>query len=63
MRSELYEEDQNVNIMLQSGIMTGDEKVKKLEDSTWVHKAPVKEAEFDLEHARETFMEAKKSFV
>lgn len=29
----------------------------------WVHKAPTKEPEFDLERARETFMEAKKSFI
>ncbi len=28
-----------------------------------VHKALTKEAEFDLERARETFMEAKKSFT
>ena len=43
--------------------MTGDEKGKKPKDSTWVHKAPTKEAEFDLEHTKENFMEAKKSFV
>ena len=29
----------------------------------WVHKAPTKELEFDLEHAKETFVEAKKSFT
>lgn len=29
----------------------------------WVHKAPIKELEFDLEHAKETFLEAKKSFM
>ena len=30
---------------------------------TWVCKAPAKEAEFDLERARETFKEVKKSFA
>jgi len=63
MRSELYEEDINVNIVLQSEIATGDDKGKQLEDSTWVCKALVKEVKFDLEHTRETFMEAKKSFT
>jgi len=41
----------------------GDDKEKKPKDSAWVRKAPMKEAEFDLERARETFMEAKKSFA
>ena len=49
MRSELREEDLNVNIVLQSGIMMGDDKGKQPKDSTWVRKAPAKEAEFDLE--------------
>lgn len=59
MRSEPCEEDPNVNILLQSGIMIGDDKDKRLEESNWVHKAPTKESEFDLEHAMETFMEDK----
>lgn len=63
MRSELREEDPNVDIVLQSGITTGDDKGKKLEGSTWVHKAPMKEPEFDLECTKETFMEARKNFV
>ena len=63
MRSELHKEDPNVNIVLRSGIMIGDDKGKQLEDSTWVCKASVKEAEFDLEHTCVTFMEAKKSFT
>ena len=29
----------------------------------WFRKAPAKEPEFDLERAKETFMEAKKSFM
>lgn len=41
----------------------GDDKGKQPEDSTWVRKTPTKEAEFDLEHAKETFMETKKSFA
>jgi len=49
--------------MLQSGIMKGDDKGKQPKDSTWVRKAPKKQADFDLERTRETFMEAKKSFV
>ena len=40
-----------------------DNKGKQLEDNAWVRKAPEKEAEFDLDHAWETFMEAKKSFT
>ena len=43
--------------------MTGDDKVKQPEESDSVCKAPTKEPEFDLEHAKETFMEAKKSFT
>jgi len=63
MRSKPHEEDLNVNIMLRSGVATGDDKGKQTEGGTWVHKAPMKEAEFDLERAHETFMEAKKSFT
>lgn len=63
MRSEPHEEDPNMNIVLQGGITTWDDKGKLPEDSTWVHKAPAKEVEFDLEHSRETLMEEKKSFT
>lgn len=62
MRSELCEEDPNVNMMLRSGVTTREDKGKQPEEYTWVRKAPTKEPEFDLERARETFMEAKKSF-
>ena len=62
MRSEPRKEDLNVNIVLWTGIEMGDDKGKQPKDNTWVHKAPTKEVEFDLEHTRETFMEAKKSF-
>ena len=63
MRSKPHEEDPNVNIVLRSGIMTGDDKDKQPKDSTWVRKAPAKEVEFDLERAQETFMDTKKSFT
>ena len=49
--------------MLRSGITTGDDKGKQIEESVWVHKAPTKEPEFDLKYVKETFMEAKKSFT
>jgi len=49
--------------VLRSRVAMGDDKGKYPKDNAWVRKAPVKEAEFDLEHAHETFMEAKKSFV
>lgn len=42
---------------------TGEDKTKKLEEDTWVHKALAKKLEFDLQCENETFMEAKKSFV
>ena len=37
-----------MNIVLRSGITTGDDKGKPSEDSTWVRKASAKEDEFDL---------------
>ena len=63
MSSEPCAEEQNVNIVLRSGIMTRDDRGKQPEEIAWVHKAPTKEPEFDLECSKETFMEAKKSFV
>jgi len=63
MRFELREEDPIVNIVLWSGITTGDDKGKRPEESTLVQKAPTKEQEFDLEHTKENFMETKRSFV
>ena len=63
MRSEPREEDPNVNMMLKSGATIGKDNGKKPEEDTWVHKAPAKEPKFDLERAKETFMEAKKSFT
>ena len=43
--------------------MTGEDKSKQLEEDGWVHKALEKEAAFDPNRAKETFMEAKKSFA
>ena len=63
MRSEPREEDPNVNMTLKSDMTMGEDMGKQPEESTWVRKAPTKEPEFDLERARETFMEAKKSFM
>ena len=63
MRSELHEEDPNMNMVLRSGATIGEDKRKKPEGDMWVRKAPTKEPEFDLERAKETFMEGKKSFM
>lgn len=52
-----------MNIVIRSGIAMGDDKGKQPEDSAWVHKALMKEVDFDLEHVREMFKEAKKSFA
>lgn len=41
----------------------GEDKGKQSAESEWVRKAPEKETRFDLEHAKETFMEANKSFT
>lgn len=63
MRSERREEDLNMNMVLRSSTTIGEDKEKQPEDNTQVRKAPTKEPKFDLECARETFMEAKKSFI
>ena len=62
MRFEPREGDPNVNMVLKSGVTTGEDKGKEPEEDTWVCKAPTKEPEFDLECAKETFLEDKKSF-
>lgn len=63
MRVEPHEEDQSVNIVLRSGITNGDDKGKQLKEDGWVWKALEKEVGFDLNHAKEMFVESKKSFV
>ena len=52
-----------MNIVLRSGIMVGDDKGKQPEEDGWLCKALEKEVFFDLNHSKETFMEAKKSFI
>ena len=44
-------------------MMTSEDNGKQLEETDWVHKTPENEVRFDLERAKETFMEAKKSFT
>jgi len=63
MRDEPLEEDPIVNIVLQSGMTTGKDKGKWFEESEWVYKYLEKDVGFDLDHAKETFMEVKKSFT
>ena len=63
MKVKPHEEDPNVNIVLRSEITTSDDKGKQPEEGGWVCKAPKKETSFNLEHAKETFMEAKKIFT
>lgn len=63
MSDEPHEEDPKVNIVLQSGVMTGEDKGKHPKEGKWGCKAPEKYTRFDLEHTKETFMEAKKNFV
>ena len=63
MRSELREEDPNVNIVLKSRIVIGDDKGKQSEESAWVFKAHTKEPEFYLKCTKDTLMEAKKIFT
>ena len=63
MRVKPHKEEPNVDIILRSGIATRDDKGKKPEEGGWVRKAPKKGVGFDLECEKETFMEAKRSFV
>jgi len=63
MRSKPHEEDPNMNMVLRSGATTWEDRGKKPEDDTWVCKAPTKEYELDSKCAKETVMEAKKSFT
>lgn len=55
MRSKPPKEDPNVNMMLRSNATTREDKGKQPKEDTWVRKAPIKDLEFDLEHAKETF--------
>ena len=62
-RVEPCDEDHSMNIVLRSGIMIGNDKGKQPEEEEWVCKALEKEVIFDLDCAKEMFMESKKSFV
>lgn len=63
MRVEPREECQSINIVMHSGMDTGEDKGKQPETEGWVHHDAEKEVGFDLNRAKETFMEAKKKFV
>ena len=63
MRVKSCEEDQRVNIVLRSGMMTDADKGKRREEYGWVYKYLEKEVSFDLNRTKETFMEAMKSFI
>lgn len=63
MRFEPCKEDQNVNIVMRSGIKTNNDKGKQPEEDGWVCKALEKEVGFDMEREKEKFMDAKKSFT
>lgn len=63
MSTEPREEDQSMNIVLRSGIMTNDDKGKQPEEDGWVYKAPEKGLGLDLARAKEKFMVAKKIFA
>lgn len=63
MTVKLREEDPKVNIVLRSGATTAKDKGIQCKEGEWVWKSPKKETGFDLECAKETFMEAKKSFI
>ena len=60
MRAKPHKEDPKVNIVLQSGVTTNEDKGKQPVEGEWVRKALEKETGFDLKHVKETFMEAKK---
>lgn len=63
MRVEPCEEDHSINIVLRSGMTTNADKGKRPEENGWVCKSLEKEATFDLNRAKETFMEAKNNFI
>lgn len=62
MRVDPCEEEHIINIVTRSGMETGADKGKKLEDDGWVRKVAEKEVDFDLNCTKETFMETKKNF-
>lgn len=63
MRAEPHKEDHIINIVARSGMAIGEDKGKWPETDGWVHKASKKDLDFDLNRAKEAFMEAKKKFA
>lgn len=63
MRVEPHKEDQRINIVLRSDMTTSADKGKQPKEDGWVHKANEKEVDFDLNHTKENFMEAKENFI
>lgn len=63
MKADPHTKDPNINRMLRSGTTIGKDKGKKPKDNMWIYKALTKQLEFDLARAKETFLEAKKSFA
>jgi len=62
MRVEPHEEDQSINILLISGMKIGADKGKQPEEDGWVRKATNKEVDFDINHAKQTFMSKEELF-
>ena len=63
MRAFPCEKDHSINIVMCSGMAIGEDKGKHPETEGQVHKYAKKEVWFDLNRARETFMEAKNNFA
>lgn len=63
MRAKPREEDQNINIVMRSDIEIGANKGKQPGEAIWIHNATEKEVDFDLNHAKEMFLEEKKNFA
>lgn len=55
----------SINIVMRSGVAIGEDKVegKEPKSDSWVRKASERNVGFDLHREKETFMEARKSFM
>lgn len=63
MKAKLCKQDPDMNMALRSGATTAGDKGKQPKEDTWVFMASAKQPEFDLEHVKEPFTEAKRSFM
>lgn len=63
MRAESCEEYHTINIVTCNGMAISEDKGKELETEEWVCKVIDKEVRFELNHAKETFIEAKNNFA